>query len=132
VKFGHGVFPHLCVCVCTQTSYGTFISKPHNLYGKNSLGNKICLTMFIVLKILYQEYINVNETVMLKMLKGKISRSRGNSSEDSLCRFIAVPVTGLECYLHILLKLNSYFVTYILYIVYVIMDAVNMREGNFV
>jgi hypothetical protein len=66
------------------------------------------------------------------MLKGKISRSIGNSSEDSPCKFIVVPVSGLECHLHTLLKLISYFVTYVHYIVYVVMDAVNMREDNFV
>jgi hypothetical protein len=88
--------------------------------------------MFIVLKGLNQEYINVNETVMLKMLKGKISRSISNSSENSPCKFKEVPVSGLECHLHILLELISYFVTYVHYIVYVVMDAVNMREGNFI
>jgi hypothetical protein len=46
------------------------------------LGNKICLTMYIVVKRLVQEYISVNETVMLK---GN-SISIGNSSEDSLCK----------------------------------------------
>jgi len=73
--------------------------------------------MFMGLKRLDQKYVNVNKTVMLKMLKGKISRSIGNSSEDSLCKFIVVPLTGLECHLHILLKLISYFVTYIHYTV---------------
>lgn len=43
-----------------------------------------------------------------------------------------VPVTCLECHVHILLKLILYFVTYFHYIVYIIVNAVNMREGNYV
>jgi hypothetical protein len=33
---------------------------------------------------------SVNDVVNVKMLKGKISRSVGNTSEDSLCKFIVV------------------------------------------
>jgi hypothetical protein len=66
------------------------------------------------------------------MLKCKISRSVKNSSEDYLYKFIVVPVTCLACHLHILLEVISCFVQYTHYVVYIIMDAVNMREGNFV
>ena len=69
---------------------------------------------------------------MAPIKKKKKIRSIGNSSEDSLCKFIVVPVTGLKCHLHMLLKLISYFVTYIHYIVNISMDSVNMTEGKFV
>jgi hypothetical protein len=48
--------------------------------GYKKTGSRIC-----------QGKINNN----VKMLKGKISRSVGNSSEDSLCKFIAV--LPIEC-----------------------------------
>jgi len=58
-----------------------------------------------------------------------MSRSIGNSSEDSLCKFIVVLVTGLACYLIFKTDLIFYYIHYLLYI---IMNAVNIRKGNFV
>jgi hypothetical protein len=45
--------------------------------------------MFMVLKTLDQKYITIN-LKKIKMLKGKISRSVYNPSEDALYKFILV------------------------------------------
>lgn len=59
------------------------------------------------------------------ILKGKISRSVGDTSEDSLYQFIVVPVTCLKYVCSTCtFKTDLIFVTYIHCIVYIIMDAV--------
>lgn len=50
--------------------------------------------MFIVLKVLDQEYINIRVNNNEKTLKGKIHRSADNSSEGDLCNFIVVSLIG--------------------------------------
>jgi hypothetical protein len=78
-------------------SYGIEISKPHHLnYAvQNSLAKRpaagrgpVC-SVFVRLDQGYQYQINND----VKMLKGELSGSVSNSSQDSLCKSIAVSPT---------------------------------------